>query len=132
MRPLTIAQKNAIVSKIKNKIAEAETKRYEDFKKNYKFTKDEKECIAAAKAFNAAYKTLKDVNEKLNKWNVARYVSVSSFGEGSIEETLINRAYNMTETPKYPNATDVTNDLEIMSIDPAFDAQAFIDKYTQF
>ena len=132
MRPLTIAQKNAIISKIKTKITEAEDKRYEDFKKNYKFTKDEKECITMAKFFNVAYKALKDINEKLNKWNVARYMSVSQFDEGVMERTFINRAYNRTETPKYPNVTDVADDLEIMSIDPAFDAQAFIDKYTQF
>ncbi len=133
MRPLTIAQKNAIVSKITDKINEAENQRFETFKKNYKFTKSDKECLALAAQFNSTVKTINELNKTLtDKWQLGRYVCVSDFSAGHVEEKLIRTAYSALETPKYPNPTDVATDLEILSIDPAFDAQAFIDKYTQF
>lgn len=133
MRPLTIAQKNAIVSKITDKINEAEKQRFETFKKNYKFTKSDKECLALAAQFNSAVKTINELNKTLaDKWRLDRYVHVSDFSAGYVEEKLIKVAYSALEAPKYPNPIDVATDLEILSIDPAFDAQAFIDKYTQF
>ena len=133
MRPLTIAQKNAIISKIKTKIAEAEDKRYNDFKKNYKFTsKEDKALISAIELFNSSHKALVEANKELRKWNADRYISSSTFGEGEAERLIIDRAFYKTTRPTYPNPEDVATDLEIMSIDPAFDAQAFIDKYTQF
>ena len=133
MRPLTIAQKNAIISKIKTKIAEAEDKRYEDFKKNYKFTsKEDKTFIAATKTFNSSRESMIEANKELKKWNVDKYIPSYLFLEGEAERLIIDRAFSKTVRPTYPNPEDVATDLEIMSIDPAFDAQAFIDKYTQF
>ena len=133
MRPLTIAQKNAIISKIKTKIAEAEDKRYEDFKKNYKFTsKEDKALIAAAKLYNSSRETLIEANKEFKKWNIEKYIPSSTISEKEAEKIIIDRAFSKTVRPTYPNPVDVATDLEIMSIDPAFDAQAFIDKYTQF
>lgn len=133
MRPLTIAQKNAIISKIKTKIAEAEDKRYDEFKKNYKFTsKEDKALIAAVKLFISSHKALVEANKELKKWSEDRYLPSLTFSEGAAERIIIDRAFSKTTRPAYPNPTDVATDLEILSIDPAFDAQAFIDKYTQF
>ena len=133
MRPLTIAQKNAIISKIKTKIAEAEDKRYNDFKKNYKFTsKEDKAFIAAIKTFNSSREAMIEANKELKKWNADKYIPSYSFPEGEAERIIIDGVFSKIARPTYPNPEDVATDLEILSIDPAFDAQAFIDKYTQF
>ena len=133
MRPLTIAQKNAIISKIKTKITEAENKRYEDFKKNYKFTsKEDKALISAIENFNFSLRNLTEVIKELKKWNIEKPISASLFEEGAAKKLIVDNAFSKMARPAYPNLEDIATDLEILSIDSTFDVKAFIAKYTKF
>lgn len=127
---ITKSQKEAIVHEISRRIEKERQTFKENFNKNYKFTKEEKEFIdlceeteKMAEKFNQL-KT-KNINFALRfGYNTFNFVTSSD-----AKNYILNDRMKKVYSPKSINFSEIRDRLELATLDPSFNVEEFIKKY---
>lgn len=127
---ITKSQKEAIVHEISRRIEKERQTFKENFNKNYKFTKEEKEFIdlceeteKMAEKFNQL-KT-KNINFALRfGYNTFNFVT-----SNDAKNYILNDRMKKVYSPKSINFSEIRDRLELATLDPSFNVEEFIKKY---
>lgn len=127
---ITKSQKEAIVHEISRRIEKERQTFKENFNKNYKFTKEEKEFIdlceeteKMAEKFN--YLKTKNINFALRfGYNTFNFVTSSD-----AKNYILNDRMKKVYSPKSINFSEIRDRLELATLDPSFNVEEFIKKY---
>lgn len=127
---ITKAQKEAIVNEISRRLSRENQAITENFNKNYKSTKDEREFLAVCKE-------IEEINEKLqnlitkNK-ELARKFGCNLYswlGNDNAKNYILNRRIQESNQLKSINYSEIRDKLEFTTLDPSFDVEEFIKKF---
>ena len=126
---ITKSQKEAIVNEISRRLQKENQTITENFNKNYKFTKEEKEFLDACKEaeeFDKKWKNLTDRNNKLaDKLGFEAY----SWRRSDMMQRIINRRLLESKQIKSVDLSEIRDKLEFATLDPSFDVEEFIKKF---
>lgn len=126
---ITKSQKEAIVNEITRRLKKENQTITENFNKNYKFTKEEKEFLDTCKEaeeFDKKWKNLTDRNNKLaNKLGFETY----SWRRNDMTQRIINRRLSESKQLKSVDPSEIRDKLEFATLDPSFNVEEFIKKF---
>ena len=127
---ITKSQKEAIVNEITRRLKKENQIITENFNKNYKFTKEEKEFIdfcKEAEEFYEKYENLRIKNRELaSKLGYDAYCTYS--GDGA-KMNILNRRMQESNQLKSVDCSEIRDRLEFATLDPSFNVEEFIKKY---
>ena len=127
---ITKSQKEAIVNEISRRLEKERQSFTEDFNKNYKFTKEEKEFIAVCKEteeLNEKWENLKTRNKELaRKLGYSTYTWIKS---NDAKRDILNRRIQESHPAKLVDYSEIRDRLEFATLDPSFNVEEFIKKY---
>lgn len=127
---ITKSQKEAIVNEITRRLKKENQTITENFNKNYKFTKEEKEFIdlcKEAEEFYEKYENLKVKNRELaRKLGYDTYCTYS--GDGA-KMNILNQRMQESNQLKSVDSSEIRDKLEFATLDPSFNVEEFIKKY---
>lgn len=127
---ITKPQKEAIVNEIIRRLKKENQTITENFNKNYKFTKEEKEFIdlcKEAEEFNEKCENLRVKNRELaRKLGYDIYCTYS--GDGA-KMNILNRRMQESNQLKSVDCSEIRDRLEFATLDPSFNVEEFIKKY---
>lgn len=127
---ITKSQKEAIVNEISRRLNKENQITTDNFNKNYKFTKEEKEFLAVCK----------EIEEINKKWEITTYKATdlakklgynTSYNWKSDEaknRILKNRLIKSGQL-KSVDSCIIRDKLEFATLDPSFDVEEFIKKF---
>ena len=127
---ITKAQKEAIVNEISRRLNRENQAITENFNKNYKFTKEEKEFLAVCKE-------TEEINEKLQTLITKNKVLASKLGynlyrwlgNDNAKNYILNRRINESNQLKSVDYSEIRDKLEFATLDPSFNVEEFIKKF---
>ena len=127
---ITKSQKDAIISEISRRLKKENQTITENFSKNYKFTKEEKEFLSVCKEIeeiNEKRQNLVTKNKELAcKLNFDAYSTYSSDGA---KMKILNRRMQESNQLKSVDCSQIRDRLEFATLDPSFNVEEFIKKY---
>lgn len=127
---ITKSQKEAIVNEISRRLEKERQSFTENFNKNYKFTKEEKEFIAVCKEteeLNEKWENLKTRNKELaRKLGYSTYTWIKS---NDAKKDILNRRIQESHPAKLVDYSEIRDRLEFATLDPSFNVEEFIKKY---
>ena len=127
---ITKSQKEAIVNEISRRLEKERQSFTENFNKNYKFTKEEKEFIAICKEteeLNEKWENLRTKNKELSrKLGYPTYDWVKS---DNAKKDILNRRIQESHPAKLVDYSEIRDRLEFATLDPSFNVEEFIKKY---
>lgn len=127
---ITKSQKEAIVNEISRRLEKERQSFTENFNKNYKFTKEEKEFIAVCKEteeLNEKWENLKTKNKELaRKLGYSTYTWIKS---NDAKKDILNRRIQESHPAKLVDYSEIRDRLEFATLDPSFNVEEFIKKY---
>ena len=127
---ITKSQKEAIVNEITRRLEKERQSFTENFNKNYKFTKEEKEFIAVCKEteeLNEKWENLKTKNKELaRKLGYSTYTWIKS---NDAKKDILNRRIQESHPAKLVDYSEIRDRLEFATLDPSFNVEEFIKKY---
>ena len=127
---ITKSQKDAIINEISRRLKKENQTITENFSKNYKFTKEEKEFLSVCKEIeeiNEKRQTLTTKNKELAcKLNFDAYSTYSSDGA---KMKILNRRMQESNQLKSVDLREIRDKLEFATLDPSFDVEEFIKKF---
>lgn len=127
---ITKSQKEAIVNEITRRLKKENQTITENFNKNYKFTKEEKEFIdlcKEAEEFYKKYENLRIKNRELaRKLGYDEYCTYS--GDGA-KMNILNQRMQESNQLKSVDCSQIRDRLEFATLDPSFNVEEFIKKY---
>ena len=127
---ITKSQKEAIVNEISRRLEKERQSFTEDFNKNYKFTKEEKEFLAVCKEteeLNEKWENLKTKNKELaRKLGYSTYTWIKS---NDAKKDILNRRIQESHPAKLVDYSEIRDRLEFATLDPSFNVEEFIKKY---
>lgn len=127
---ITKSQKEAIVNEISRRLEKERQSFTEDFNKNYKFTKEEKEFIAVCKEteeLNEKWENLKTRNKELaRKLGYPTYTWIKS---DDAKKDILNHRIQESHPAKLVDYSEIRDRLEFATLDPSFNVEEFIKKY---
>lgn len=127
---ITKSQKEAIVNEISRRLEKERQSFTEDFNKNYKFTKEEKEFIVVCKEteeLNEKWENLKTKNKELaRKLGYSTYTWIKS---NDAKKDILNRRIQESHPAKLVDYSEIRDRLEFATLDPSFNVEEFIKKY---
>ena len=127
---ITKSQKDAIVNEIARRLKKENQTIIENFSKNYKFTKEEKEFLSVCKEIeeiNEKRQNLVTKNKELAcKLNFDAYSTYSSDGA---KMKILNRRMQESNQLKSVDLREIRDKLEFATINPSFDVEEFIKKF---
>lgn len=127
---ITKAQKEAIVNEISRRLQKERQSFIENFNKNYKFTKEEKEFLAVCKEteeLNEKWENLRTKNKELSrKLGYSAYDWVKS---NVAKTNILNRRIQESYSEKLVDYSEIRDKLEFATLDPSFNVEEFIKKY---
>lgn len=144
---LTKGQKDALVHKVMDIIAEKKEKKKEELKKNYKPSKEAaalfnkaKKIIEARDAYVKAVKAAGlnfcsyDVETPYDYCSDSQKFSICIRHSGtetidSIYESIMIQELNKINDTKFPKPNDIYDELELLNLDKSFDLSSFLAKY---
>ena len=127
---ITKSQKEAIVNEVTRRLKKENQTITENFNKNYKFTKEEKEFLAVCKE-------TEEINEKLQNLitknrEFARklgYDAYSWFRSDIAKMNILKRRMQESNQLKSIDCSQIKDKLEFATLDPSFDVEEFIKKF---
>ena len=126
---ITKSQKEAIVNEITRRLKKENQTITENFNKNYKFTKEEKEFLDACKEaeeFDKKWRSLTDRNNKLaDKLGFETY----SWRRSDMTQRIINLRLAESKQIKSIDTSEIRDKLEFATLDPSFDVEEFIKNF---
>ena len=127
---ITKSQKDAIINEISRRLKKENQTITENFSKNYKFTKEEKEFLSVCKEIeeiNEKRQNLTTINKELAcKLNFDAYSTYSSDGA---KMKILNRRMQESNQLKSVDLREIRDKLEFATLDPSFDVEEFIKKF---
>ena len=127
---ITKSQKDAIINEIARRLKKENQTITENFSKNYKFTKEEKEFLSVCKEIeeiNEKRQNLATKNKELAcKLNFDAYSTYSSDGA---KMKILNRRMQESNQLKSVDLREIRDKLEFATLDPSFDVEEFIKKF---
>ena len=127
---ITKSQKEAIVNEISRRLQKERQSFIENFNKNYKFTKEEKEFLAVCKEteeLNEKWEKKKKKNKELSrKLGYSTYDWVKS---DSAKRSILSRRMQESYPVKSIDYSEIRDKLEFATLDPSFDVEEFIKKF---
>ena len=127
---ITKSQKDAIINEISRRLKKENQTITENFSKNYKFTKEEKEFLSVCKEIeeiNEKRQNLTTKNKELAcKLNFDAYSTYSSDGA---KMKILNRRMQEANQLKSVDLREIRDKLEFATLDPSFDVEEFIKKF---
>ena len=127
---ITKSQKDAIVNEISRRLKKENQTITENFSKNYKFTKEEKEFLSVCKEIeeiNEKRQNLATKNKELAcKLNFDAYSTYSSDGA---KMKILNRRMQESNQLKSVDLREIRDKLEFATLDPSFDVEEFIKNF---
>ena len=127
---ITKSQKEAIVNEISRRLQKERQSFIENFNKNYKFTKEEKEFLAVCKEteeLNEKWENLRTKNKELSrKLGYPTYDWVKSDGA---KRSILSRRMQESYPVKSIDYSEIRDRLEFATLDPSFDVEEFIKKF---
>ena len=127
---ITNSQKEAIVNEISRRLEKERQSFTENFNKNYKFTKEEKEFLAICKEteeLNEKWENLRTKNKELSrKLGYPTYDWVKS---DNAKKDILNRRIQESHPAKLVDYSEIRDRLEFATLDPSFNVEEFIKKY---
>ena len=127
---ITKSQKDAIINEISRRLKKENQTITENFSKNYKFTKEEKEFLSVCKEIeeiNEKRQNLATKNKELAcKLNFDAYSTYSSDGA---KMKILNRRMQESNQLKSIDLREIRDKLEFATLDPSFDVEEFIKKF---
>lgn len=127
---ITKSQKEAIINEIARRLKRENQTITENFSKNYKFTKEEKEFLSVCKEIeeiNEKRQNLATKNKELAcKLNFDAYSTYSSDGA---KMKILNRRMQESNQLKSVDLREIRDKLEFATLDPSFDVEEFIKKF---
>ena len=127
---ITKSQKDAIINEISRRLKKENQTITENFSKNYKFTKEEKEFLSVCKEIeeiNEKRQNLATKNKELAcKLNFDAYSTYSSDGA---KMKILNRRMQESNQLKSVDLREIRDKLEFATLDPSFDVEEFIKKF---
>ena len=127
---ITKSQKEAIINEIARRLKKENQTITENFSKNYKFTKEEKEFLSVCKEIeeiNEKRQNLVTKNKELAyKLNFDAYSTYSSDGA---KMKILNRRMQESNQLKSVDLREIRDKLEFATLDSSFDVEEFIKKF---
>ena len=127
---ITKSQKDAIINEISRRLKKENQTIAENFSKNYKFTKEEKEFLSVCKEIeeiNEKRQNLATKNKELAcKLNFDAYSTYSSDGA---KMKILNRRMQESNQLKSVDLREIRDKLEFATLDSSFDVEEFIKKF---
>lgn len=127
---ITKSQKEAIVNEISRRLEKERQSFTENFNKNYKFTKEEKEFLAVCKEteeLNEKWENLRIKNKELSrKLGYPTYDWVKS---DNAKRSILSRRIQESYPVKSVDYSEIRDKLEFATLDPSFNVEEFIKKY---
>ena len=127
---ITKAQKEAIVNEISRRLKKENQILTENFNKNYKFTKEEREFLAVCKEteeINEKLQTLITKNKELaHKFGYNLY---NWLGNNNAKNYILNSRIQESNQLKSVDYSEIRDKLEFATPDPSFDVEEFIKKF---
>lgn len=127
---ITKSQKDAIINEISRRLKKENQTIAENFSKNYKFTKEEKEFLSVCKEIeeiNEKRQNLVTKNKELAcKLNFDAYSTYSSDGA---KMKILNRRMQESNQLKSVDLREIRDKLEFATLDSSFDVEEFIKKF---
>ena len=127
---ITKSQKDAIINEIARRLKKENQTITENFSKNYKFTKEEKEFLSVCKEIeeiNEKRQNLVTKNKELAcKLNFDAYSTYSSDGA---KMKILNRRMQESNQLKSVDLREIRDKLEFATLDPSFNVEEFIKKF---
>ena len=127
---ITKSQKEAIINEIARRLKKENQTITENFSKNYKFTKEEKEFLSVCKEIeeiNEKRQNLVIKNKELAcKLNFDAYSTYSSDGA---KMKILNRRMQESNQLKSVDLREIRDKLEFATLDSSFDVEEFIKKF---
>lgn len=127
---ITKSQKDAIINEIARRLKKENQTITENFSKNYKFTKEEKEFLSVCKEIeeiNEKRQNLVTKNKELAcKLNFDAYSTYSSDGA---KMKILNRRMQESNQLKSVDLREIRDKLEFATLDSSFDVEEFIKKF---
>ena len=127
---ITKSQKEAIVNEISRRLKRENQITTDNFNKNYKFTKEEKEFLAVCKETEEIDEKRQNLITK-NK-ELARklgYDSYSWLRSDTAKIKILNRRMKESNQLKSIDYSQVKDKLEFATLDPSFNVEEFIKKF---
>ena len=127
---ITKSQKEAIVNEITRRLKKENQTIIENFNKNYKFTKEEKEFLAICKE-------IEEINEKqqcltTKSREFARklgYNAYCTFNSDNAKIAILNKRMQESNQLKSVDCSQIKDKLEFATLDPSFDVEEFIKNF---
>ena len=127
---ITKSQKEAIVNEISRRLEKERQSFTENFNKNYKFTKEEKEFLAVCKEteeLNEKWENLRIKNKELSrKLGYPTYDWVKS---DNAKRSILSRRIQESHPVNLVDYSEIRDRLEFATLDPSFNVEEFIKKY---
>ena len=127
---ITKSQKEAIINEIARRLKKENQTITENFSKNYKFTKEEKEFLSVCKE-------IEEINEKrqnlITKNKELAYKldfdTYSTYSSNSAKMNILNRRMQESNQLKSIDLREIRDKLEFATLDSSFDVEEFIKKF---
>ena len=127
---ITKSQKDAIINEISRRLKKENQTITENFSKNYKFTKEEKEFLSVCKEVEEINEKRQNLATKTRelacKLNFDTYCTYSSDGA---KMKILNRRMKESNQLKSVDLREIRDKLEFATLDPSFDVEEFIKKF---
>ena len=127
---ITKSQKDAIINEIARRLKKENQTITENFSKNYKFTKEEKEFLSVCKEIEEITEKRQNLvtkNKELAcKLNFDAYSTYSSDGA---KMKILNRRMQESNQLKSVDLREIRDKLEFATLDSSFDVEEFIKKF---
>ena len=127
---ITKSQKEAIVNEISRRLEKENQVLAENFKKNYKFTEEEKEFLSICKETEEIEEKWQNLITKNREY--ARKLGYDTYSwcrSNTAKMNILNRRMQESNQLKSIDCSQIKDKLEFATLDPSFDAEEFIKKF---
>ena len=127
---ITKSQKEAIVNEIIRRVREENQIIAENFDKNYKFTKEEKEFLDTCKEVEETNKRLKNLVTKCYELSCKfGHPTSNCYDSNHAKRKILDNRLEESNLLKSVRSYEIRDSLEIATINPSFNVEEFIKKF---
>ena len=127
---ITKSQKEAIVNEIIRRLEKKNQTTTDNFNKNYKFTKEEKEFLAVCKETEEINEKLQDLITKNRE--LARKLGYDAYSwvrSDIAKMNILKQRMRESNQLKSIDCSQIKDKLEFATLDPSFDVEEFIKNF---
>lgn len=127
---ITKSQKEAVVNEIIRRVEKENQTIIENFDKNYKFTKEEKEFLDTCKEVEETNKKLKNLVTKCYELSCKfGHPTSNCYDSTKAKRNILDYRLEESNLLKSVRSYEIRDSLEIATINPSFDVEEFIKKF---